>query len=105
MSAAYEELARRFEEQLRLAGEGRFAELQRASEECSAYIASLPATPPPDAAAALERAVLIHKRLEIECQRGREALQLAAATVAAGRRALSGYAPPRNRTPRVRTLG
>jgi hypothetical protein len=105
MSAAYERLARLLEDQLQLAGEGRFAELRHASEQCSAYIATLPATPPADAAAALERAVLIHKRLDIECQRGREALQLAAANVAAGPRALSGYAPQRSRTPRIQTLG
>ena len=104
-SAPYERLAALFEAQLQLAGEGRFAELRVATDECAAFIATLPAVPPPAAAAALERANLIHKRLEIECQRGREALQLAAATVDAGRRALSGYAPPRRRAPRVHTIG
>jgi hypothetical protein len=104
-SAPYERLAELFEIQLKLAGECRFAELQLATEECAAFIASLPAVAPPAAAAPLERASLIHRRLEIECQRAREALQLAAAGVDAGRRALSGYAPPRRRAQRVHTVG
>jgi hypothetical protein len=104
-AAPYERLAELFEIQLQLAGEGRLAELQLATEECTAFIATLPAVPPPAAAAALQRATLIHKRLQIECQRAREALHVAAATVDAGRRALTGYAPPRRRAPRVHTLG
>jgi hypothetical protein len=94
-AAPYEKLLELIEHELQLAGEGRFEELEQAAATRVAHVDTLPATPPVSARSALERAVLMQQRLTIEVLRGREALLLAVAAVERGKRAASGYAPPR----------
>jgi len=96
-AAPYEALLEMIEHELQLAGEGRFQELSRAAEARSAYVSTLPATPPASARDALVHAELIHKRLAIEVLRGREVLLLALGEVERAKRAARGYAPPRRR--------
>ena len=96
-AAPYELLLELIERELQLAGEGRFDELARASEARVAHAASLPTTPPAAARDALERAVLMQKRLTIEVLRGREAMVGALGEIERAKRAANGYAPPRRR--------
>jgi hypothetical protein len=100
--APYETLARSIERELELAGEGRFAEMAELHSERAALIATLPQTPPAGANAALQRAALMSKRVEIEILRYREALLLELAFVRRFGRAARGYAPPRENRPHVR---
>jgi hypothetical protein len=90
----YERLLEMIEQELELAGQGRFVELHRASLDRSAFSEGLPAVPPASATAAIERALLLHKRLQIELQRGREALLRQAHSLARGERADRGYRGP-----------
>jgi hypothetical protein len=100
-SAPYETLARLIERELELVGQGRFAELASVAAARAALIGSLPPTPPPAARQALRRAQLMHKRLEIELLRGREAILLALARTRLARRTAQGYAPASRRPPRI----
>jgi hypothetical protein len=101
-SAPYETLARIFERELEVLGAGRLDELEGLAREREALIAGLPETPPASARPALERAVLMHKRVTIELIRRREAIVLELAQVEQVRRVARGYAPPRA-TSRFRT--
>jgi hypothetical protein len=101
-AAPYETLARNIERELELVGEGRFREVAKLHEERAALIAGLPHIPPAGARVALQRAVLMSKRVEIEILRYREALLLELAYVARVGRVARGYAPPRESRPQVR---
>ncbi|HYB31469.1 MAG TPA: hypothetical protein VEF89_33080 [Solirubrobacteraceae bacterium] len=101
-AAPYEMLARSVERELELVGEGRFREVAQLQSERAALIATLPDVPPAGARAALQRAALMSKRVEIEILRYREALLLELAYVARVGRAARGYAPPRESRPHVR---
>jgi hypothetical protein len=94
-AAPYEALARMVERELELIGEGRFDELESVKDERAALIESLPATPPACARPALQRAVLMHKRLDIEITRRREALVLEFANTERVTRTARGYSPLR----------
>ncbi len=102
-AAPYEALARMVERELELIGEGRFDELTAVKSERAALIESLPAKPPACARPALQRAMLMHKRLEIEIVRRREALVLEFANTERVRRTAHGYAPPRRQRVHVET--
>jgi hypothetical protein len=102
-AAPYEALARMVERELELIGEGRFDELGQIKAERDALIDTLPATPPACARPALQRAALMHKRLEIEITRRREALVLEFANTERVRRTANGYAPPRRQRVHVQT--
>ncbi len=99
--APYQTLAGMIERELELVGDGRFDELERLQAAREALVATLPATPPACARAALERCALMQQRVTIEALRRREAVLLALAKVERARRAARGYAPARTRTPRV----
>jgi hypothetical protein len=99
--AAYEQLARLIEEELELAGLGRFDELATDGAERAALMASLPAVPPPGARTPLERAALLQQRLTIELLRARETLLRALSDVERGRRVVRGYGPPKRSAPRL----
>ncbi|HUA47903.1 MAG TPA: hypothetical protein VMA77_21885 [Solirubrobacteraceae bacterium] len=101
-AAPYERLARTIERELELVGEGRFREVAELQSERAALIATLPKTPPAGARAALQRAALMSKRVEIEILRYREALLLELAYVQQVSRVARGYAPPRDSRPHVR---
>jgi hypothetical protein len=96
-TAPYELLLELIERELQLAGEGRFDELAQVAAVRVAHAATLPATPPATARDALERAVLMQKRLEIEALRGRETLVGALREIERAKRAAHGYAPRRRR--------
>jgi hypothetical protein len=95
-AAPYEALARSIERELELIGEGRFDEAETLRSERAALMASLPDMPPDSARAALQRAALLSKRLEIEILRYREALLLELANVERVGRTARGYAPARD---------
>jgi hypothetical protein len=97
----YLHLIELIERDLSLAGEGRWDELVAADAERQAFIAALPATPPPAARDLLERAELIQKRLGIELLRGRDELLYQAGQVERGRQTARGYTPPTRRMPRI----
>ena len=97
----YETLARSIERELEIVGEGRFAEVATLHAERDTLIATLPHAPPAEARPALQRAVLMSKRVEIEILRYREALLLELANVQRVGRAARGYAPPRETRPNV----
>ena len=94
-AAAYEALARSFERELELIGEGRLNELATLHAERTALIGDLPEVPPLSARPALQRAALLNKRVEIEILRYREALLLDLANVQLVARTARGYAPAR----------
>jgi hypothetical protein len=98
----YEYLASLIERELQLVGERRFDELLALKRERSALQASLPATPPGSARPALERCMLLHKRVEIELLRMREGVLIELEQVRRAQRAARGYAPVR--TPRRRIV-
>jgi hypothetical protein len=88
--------------ELQLAGEGRFDELVKANAARQILISSLPATPPAAAREPLQLVALMQERLNIEVQRGREAMLMALTELQRAQRAARGYAPP-SRGPRVST--
>jgi hypothetical protein len=94
-AAPYETLARIFERELEALGAGRLDELEGLAAEREALIASLPDTPPATARGALERALLMQKRVTIEIIRRREAIVLELAERERVGRVARGYAPPR----------
>jgi hypothetical protein len=98
----YDRLLELLERQLKLAGEGRFEELAELGSAFEELRATLPQTPPPEAAGALTRAGLMQQRLDIELARGKEALLHALGELQRAHRAARGYAPPR-RGPRIST--
>jgi hypothetical protein len=93
----YETLVELAERELELLGEGRYEELGVLHRERAALIATLPATAPPEAAPALERAALLGRSVMVEIMRRREAILLELATLEQARRMARGYSPPRPR--------
>ncbi|MGH2873201.1 MAG: hypothetical protein ACRDL5_12160 [Solirubrobacteraceae bacterium] len=100
-TAGYELLATLIERELQLAGERRFDELAGVSRERLALQDSLPQAPPREALELLERCARLHKRVEIELLRVREALLLELAQVGRAQRAATGYAPVRRSGRRI----
>jgi hypothetical protein len=99
--APYETLARNIERELELIGEGAYDELEGLHAERAALLEGLPPIPPDCARAALQRAALMNKRVEIEIVRRREALLADAATVERVGRTARGYAPAAENRPHV----
>jgi hypothetical protein len=97
MSAPYERLAASFELEFELVGEGRLDELAQLTADREALISTLPATPPPSARPALERAQLMSKRVIIEIIRRRDAIVAELGHVAQADRTARGYLPNRQR--------
>ena len=91
----YQQLAALIEQELQLVAERRFDELLAAKRARAELQESLPATPPVAARAELERCALLHKRVEIELLRVREAVLNELQDVRRGQRAAHGYAPVR----------
>lgn len=91
----YEQLAALIELELQLVAERRFDELLTLKQTRAELQSSLPATPPGSARPALERCMLLHKRVEIELLRVREGVLLELEQVRQARRAAQGYAPVR----------
>ncbi len=98
---AYETLARSLERELELIGEGAFDALQALHAERATLIERLPASPPAEARPALQRAVLMNKRIEIEILRRREALLLETANLQRVERTARGYAAAMENRPHV----
>ena len=93
----YEALAALIERELQLVSERSFDELQALKELREDLQRSLPATPPEEARATLERCRQLSKRVEIELLRVREVLLLELGRVRHAQRAADGYAPARQR--------
>lgn len=100
-AAAYDALARSIERELELLGEARFEELTTLHVGRQKLIESLPSTPPAHVRPALQRAVMMSKRVENEILRRREALLRELATVELVDRTARGYAPPRTELTRI----
>lgn len=100
---AYERLAALIERELQLVGERRFDELEAVARARAQLQASLPAAPPRGAREALERCAWLHKRVEIELVRVREALLVELEQLGRAQRAAHGYAPPRRSGRRIAT--
>ena len=97
----YEALAGLIERELQLVSERSFDELQTLTEVRAELQRSLPATPPENARATLERCRQLTKRVEIELLRVREVLLLELGRVRQAQRAADGYAPARTHVPVV----
>ncbi|HEX3690084.1 MAG TPA: hypothetical protein VHV28_10305 [Solirubrobacteraceae bacterium] len=97
----YEALAALIERELQLVSERNFDELEALEEVRTALQSTLPATPPEEARATLERCRQLQKRVEIELLRVREVLLLDLGRVRHAQRAADGYAPVRRREPMV----
>jgi hypothetical protein len=93
----YEALAALIERELQLVSERSFDELEALKAVRTELENSLPATPPEDARATLERCRQLQKRVEIELLRVREVLLLELGRVRHAQRAADGYAPVRQR--------
>ena len=100
-AAPYETLARSIERELELIGGGAYDELKALHAEWAELIETLPATPPACARPALQRAVLMNKRVELEILRRNEALLADAAHVERVDRTARGYAPAAENRPHV----
>ena len=96
----YEMLASLFERELELVGLRDFDELHTVTETRAGLIRTLPARPPAEARAVLERCRQLEKRVEVELLRVREALLAELAQVRRAQRAADGYAPLRPHVPR-----
>jgi hypothetical protein len=92
-SAPYERLAEMIQRELELAGAGDLDGLAAAQAQRAALKASLPATAPAHARAALERAALLQRNLSIELERRREAVLDAIRELELTARAAAGYTP------------
>jgi hypothetical protein len=99
----YEQLADLIERELQLVAERRFDELERLEQLRSTLQNSLPAVPPVAARPALQRGLLLHKRLQIELLRVREAVLHELGHLRRAQRTAVGYAPPRANGRRVTT--
>jgi hypothetical protein len=93
-AAPYEALAELAQRQLELVSGDELpdaAALLALLDERRALLASLPATPPPSAAAPLARAKALNDRLQVELARHASVARRALAHVEQGRRAARGY--------------
>jgi hypothetical protein len=99
---SYERLAALIERELELVARRSFDELASVRSERAELIRALPAQPPAEAGAALERCRQLQKRVEVELLRVREALLVELAQVRQAQRAANGYASPRMHAPRFR---
>lgn len=97
----YEHLAELIERELALVAERRFDELLSLKRERAELQSSLPAVPPSEARGELERCALLHRRVEMELLRVREAVLVDLAGVRQAQRAADGYAPVRGNDRRV----
>jgi hypothetical protein len=97
----YQQLSALIELELQLVAERRFDELLALKRRRAELQASLPAIPPATAGPELERCALLHKRVEIELLRVREAVLEELAGVRHAQRAAEGYAPVRSSGRRV----
>ena len=91
----YQQLVALIELELQLVAERRFDELLALKRRRAELQGSLPTTPPPAAGPELERCALLHRRVEIELRRVREAVLEELAGVRHAQRAAHGYAPVR----------
>jgi hypothetical protein len=99
----YERLASLIERELQLVAERSFDELEALEQVRSELQNSLPAFPPASARPALERSALLHKRVEIELLRVREAVLRELEHVRRAQRTADGYAPARTNGRRIAT--
>jgi len=79
------------ERELEHAGAGEYGALPDIAAQRESIIAGLPATPPAEARETLVLTALMHERVAIELQRGREQTVLALRRVTLGLRAAHGY--------------
>jgi hypothetical protein len=96
-AAPYEKLAQLIEHELDLAREARYEDLADAAAARVSFTRTLPETPPAAAREPLQRALRLHRELERETARGRDALLTGARELDRATRAARGYAPPRRR--------
>lgn len=83
--------------QLELARDGRVSELVACQSARAELIGSLPATPPPEARATLERCLLIEQHLATELTQARQTTLQALGELRRAQRAATGYTPVRQR--------
>jgi hypothetical protein len=83
--------------QLELAREGRLTELAACQSARAELMSTLPATPPPEARAALERCLLVEQHLETELRQARQSTLAALGELRRAQRAATGYTPVRRR--------
>lgn len=83
--------------QLELAREGRLSELAACQAAAAELMGTLPATPPPQARATLERCLLIEAHLEAELKAARQTTLNALGDLRRAQRAATGYTPVRQR--------
>lgn len=107
-STAYDALVRLTEQELELAGEGRYNELAQLSAQRTQIIESLSAPRPAGARESLERALALQTRVSIELLRRREQILIALRRIDLHQRAAHGYGrslPQRGGQPRIRAEG
>ena len=97
----YEALARSLERELELICDGAVDKLAALHAERATLLESLPPVPPAEARPALQRAMVMNKRVEIEILRRREVLLAEAANIERVERTARGYAPPLESPPSV----
>lgn len=83
--------------QLELAREGRLTELAACQSARAELIGSLPASPPPEARATLERCLLIEQHLSMKLTEARQTTLQALEELRRAQRAATGYTPVRQR--------
>lgn len=89
----YDSLAELAERELELVSAGDLDRLPELHAERSALVASLPATPPPTARAALERAATLQSLVTEVLRESTASAGSAMGRLARGRSAIHGYAP------------
>ncbi len=91
-ATGYDALLELIERELQYAAERRLDEMAAVRAARASLIATLPATPPVSARATLERAQLMHKRLEIELLHRRDELLFDLRRLEQAKRTANGYA-------------
>jgi hypothetical protein len=92
---SFEKLAAMVEHELQLVSAGRFDELDAAITERSAFFATLPAPPPPEAVPAFERAHVLHQQVLAATLQARQSVVDSLVKLRQVRHATEGYRPPR----------
>jgi hypothetical protein len=90
-TAPYEAIVRLAERELELAGEGRYDEIAQLAHQRAQLLAALPTPPPLCARDALERALMMQRRVTIELLRRQEEVLLGLRRVELSRRTARGY--------------